>query len=469
MKTIREMIKLAEAKKKMKGEDPCWDNYEMVGTKKKNGKEVPNCVPKNEAVEDVAEGSMNEFYDKKAHKPEGGKLDRLVRDALAKKVPVFAHIGGVRSGYVKSEDPVKGFLVIGSGRNKNYVTFDDQAQKATMDAGRVYIQPRSEWNASREIEEILPEEVETAASRKAAPGWHSDSVKNPNFNDELSGRRVSPPGRRLKSGKLSADERGSQERIKALMKFKREKGGLTGPKGPLPEEVEQGVAEETIHVGYRNSKGVWIKTSTHSNYPAAEKAMDELEKQGKKGVQHRYDNKGNIDPGTHNFRKIDEQGVAEATENLPGQRTHEEVETAAQVLKHFEKGQATPSGVPKWVAEPLKKKKKKSMEEAGDPELMGGAVSKPTASGNNPKLADKFMKAFRKMKSPANISCKTVGMTSTCESKVDVISNILEAAKKKKMKDDNGDTDVKSGKPVGSKQEPININPELKVDLSRGR
>jgi hypothetical protein len=26
--------------------DPCWENYEMVGTKKKDGKEVPNCVPK---------------------------------------------------------------------------------------------------------------------------------------------------------------------------------------------------------------------------------------------------------------------------------------------------------------------------------------------------------------------------------------------------------------------------------------
>jgi len=26
--------------------DPCWKNYKMVGTKKQNGKEVPNCVPK---------------------------------------------------------------------------------------------------------------------------------------------------------------------------------------------------------------------------------------------------------------------------------------------------------------------------------------------------------------------------------------------------------------------------------------
>jgi hypothetical protein len=32
--------------KKMKGKDPCWKDYEMIGKKKKNGKEVPNCVPK---------------------------------------------------------------------------------------------------------------------------------------------------------------------------------------------------------------------------------------------------------------------------------------------------------------------------------------------------------------------------------------------------------------------------------------
>jgi hypothetical protein len=28
-----------------KSEDPCWSGYHMVGKKKKNGREVPNCVP----------------------------------------------------------------------------------------------------------------------------------------------------------------------------------------------------------------------------------------------------------------------------------------------------------------------------------------------------------------------------------------------------------------------------------------
>lgn len=33
---------------KKKEKDPCWKNYEQVGMKKKDGKEVPNCVPKKE-------------------------------------------------------------------------------------------------------------------------------------------------------------------------------------------------------------------------------------------------------------------------------------------------------------------------------------------------------------------------------------------------------------------------------------
>jgi hypothetical protein len=36
--------------KQIKGGDPCWDNYKMVGTKKKGGKTVPNCVPANEGL-----------------------------------------------------------------------------------------------------------------------------------------------------------------------------------------------------------------------------------------------------------------------------------------------------------------------------------------------------------------------------------------------------------------------------------
>jgi hypothetical protein len=39
--------KIAMAKsKKHKDDDPCWKGYEQLGMKKKDGKKVPDCVPK---------------------------------------------------------------------------------------------------------------------------------------------------------------------------------------------------------------------------------------------------------------------------------------------------------------------------------------------------------------------------------------------------------------------------------------
>lgn len=32
--------------------EACWKNYTMIGMKKKNGKEVPNCVPKKEEIDE---------------------------------------------------------------------------------------------------------------------------------------------------------------------------------------------------------------------------------------------------------------------------------------------------------------------------------------------------------------------------------------------------------------------------------
>jgi hypothetical protein len=47
MKTFKQFVNEGE-NKQVKGGDPCWSGYEMVGKKKKNGKKVPNCVPVKE-------------------------------------------------------------------------------------------------------------------------------------------------------------------------------------------------------------------------------------------------------------------------------------------------------------------------------------------------------------------------------------------------------------------------------------
>jgi hypothetical protein len=44
--------------------DPCWKNYKMVGTKKKGGKTVPNCVPEEAQIEAAFDKMMGQFRDK---------------------------------------------------------------------------------------------------------------------------------------------------------------------------------------------------------------------------------------------------------------------------------------------------------------------------------------------------------------------------------------------------------------------
>jgi hypothetical protein len=62
---------LAKEEKKMKSDDPCWDNYEMIGMKKgKGGKEVPNCVPVKEQMADpYAEGQASSITTVKSKTP----------------------------------------------------------------------------------------------------------------------------------------------------------------------------------------------------------------------------------------------------------------------------------------------------------------------------------------------------------------------------------------------------------------
>lgn len=35
-------------------DDPCWKGYRQLGMKKKNGKDVPNCIPEEEVDEELS-------------------------------------------------------------------------------------------------------------------------------------------------------------------------------------------------------------------------------------------------------------------------------------------------------------------------------------------------------------------------------------------------------------------------------
>jgi hypothetical protein len=54
MVTESQLVRLLESIKE-EDKNPCWDGYEMVGMKEKDGKEVPNCVPLEERILQEAE------------------------------------------------------------------------------------------------------------------------------------------------------------------------------------------------------------------------------------------------------------------------------------------------------------------------------------------------------------------------------------------------------------------------------
>jgi len=79
-------VELIENKEAKQDGDPCWKGYEMIGMKKKGGKEVPNCVKKEESVksfkemyDEIDETTMQDIKYALAKTFQKGKYDKLAR------------------------------------------------------------------------------------------------------------------------------------------------------------------------------------------------------------------------------------------------------------------------------------------------------------------------------------------------------------------------------------------------------
>ena len=153
------------------------------------------------------------------------------------------------------------------------------------------------------VKKMEKDALDILKKQRVAEVWkgHSSTVKNPNFNDELSYRRVNPMGKRLKSGKLSADERGSQERTKALIKYTQKRGGLAGPKGPLPED--QCVAEKIV-----NEAGTGLLMSYIKSKGLDPRAMDGNQR-------HKYSQSSEFKLFKHRRMKAETSGMGERGED----------------------------------------------------------------------------------------------------------------------------------------------------------
>jgi hypothetical protein len=82
---------ITREEKKMKGADPCWKGYQMVGTKKKGGRTVPNCVPEQvqEGIGGIEDSPMSATNSVKAMESEQRKKNmksaRIIKSIYKKK------------------------------------------------------------------------------------------------------------------------------------------------------------------------------------------------------------------------------------------------------------------------------------------------------------------------------------------------------------------------------------------------
>ena len=87
--------------------DPCWDSHKQVGMKKKGGKMVPNCVPKNEEVEVVDEAEKPYPYGKVGDKLRKVAGERDAETDLKKKNKLASRFSKIKREYDLPEAKAK--------------------------------------------------------------------------------------------------------------------------------------------------------------------------------------------------------------------------------------------------------------------------------------------------------------------------------------------------------------------------
>ena len=112
--------------------DACWKGYEAIGTKKKNGKKVPNCVPVKEHI--VKVGNKFRLVSKSTGKNLGTYDTKAGAEKRERQVQYFKHMGEA------TEDkplPLKLKHLPRSGNITAVKKIQDQNKKAAEDVGAV--------------------------------------------------------------------------------------------------------------------------------------------------------------------------------------------------------------------------------------------------------------------------------------------------------------------------------------------
>jgi hypothetical protein len=208
--------------KQMKGKDPCWKGYQMVGMKKKGDRKVPNCVPVKEDIS-IDEGKMAELH-------------ASLSQHLDKHVAEYKRVGGAESLGHKS--------TVAAGKiSKEHGIAAHHAQKFVND----YIENKLKESMK---EDIKAERVREAVEYKGIGTDVVDKKKKLNPQPNLTTAKKT-----VKDFKEEKDEREygyegdmAITQLKTIMRHADHLMGMLKPETDLPEWVQSKITLATDYM-----------------------------------------------------------------------------------------------------------------------------------------------------------------------------------------------------------------------------
>ena len=193
--------------------DPCWDSHKQVGMKKKGGKMVPNCVPKNEEVE-VDEAMSS--YDKNRKRAAQRAADRNAARAAGKTgvVPGVGYVTPRREKETYTDE--KGTVRHKSGAKNEEVETEVEEGYKELSRDKRNTMFRKAGNLSRTALQGGDKGTEAGKkSGKIVKALNKDAEKY-NRNDVKEDASMSPQELQLQKRKAMLDRMIAQKRQQGL-------------------------------------------------------------------------------------------------------------------------------------------------------------------------------------------------------------------------------------------------------------
>jgi hypothetical protein len=154
--------------KKMKGEDPCWDDYKMIGTKNKGGKQVPNCVP--EEVEHTDESRQVYYINSIKNKDPAVAQAKRIKNKMAKPRMLNSPRTTLKMGESYS---ARNRLVMALDKEKKKREEQDAARAAREAAAQAKTPP-PEKEIKEGIARLISKNIKRVTATKPTPQQKAD-------------------------------------------------------------------------------------------------------------------------------------------------------------------------------------------------------------------------------------------------------------------------------------------------------